>query len=223
MSPIMYERLWEAFLDTLVMVGASGGELGIRGFVAGFDAETGKPSDISKDFVNAKNDATGKPVTAEGKATFGNPVKLTGAQKKAAALAKAAELKDNGNKVQYIIRFNEAADPGNEISALRSAKATVGKQFSKVFKGVVAGLTDKQRAAFAKRGTVASITEDAEVTATEFVPVELSGNAPVHISCGGAGIVQPATPPAGNNGDMMPTVPFEQRTPLGTRDREDAR
>ncbi len=130
-------------------------------------AETGKPSDISKDFVNAKNDATGKPVTAEGKATFGNPVKLTGAQKKAAALAKAAELKDNGNKVQYIIRFNEAADPGNEISALRSAKATVGKQFSKVFKGVVAGLTDKQRAAFAKRGTVASITEDAEVTATE--------------------------------------------------------
>ena len=130
-------------------------------------AETGKPADLSKDFVNAKNDATGKPVTAEGKATFGNPVKLTGAERKAAALAKAAEKKENGNKVQYIIRFNESANPGNEISALRSAKASVGRQFSKVFNGVVAGLTDKQRAAFAKRGTIASITEDAEVTATE--------------------------------------------------------
>jgi len=30
--------------DGKVMVGASGGELGIRGFVAAFDAETGKPS-----------------------------------------------------------------------------------------------------------------------------------------------------------------------------------
>jgi subtilisin family serine protease len=129
--------------------------------------ETGKPADIGKDFVNAKKDSTGKPVTAEGKATFGNPVKLTGAEKKAAALAKAAEKKENGNKVQYIIRFNESANPGNEISALRSAKASVGKQFSKVFNGVVAGLTDKQRANFAKRGTIASITEDAEVTATE--------------------------------------------------------
>ncbi len=129
--------------------------------------ETGKPADIGKDFVNAKKDSTGKPVTAEGKATFGNPVKLTGAEKKAAAPAKAAEKKENGNKVQYIIRFNESANPGNEISALRSAKASVGKQFSKVFNGVVAGLTDKQRANFAKRGTIASITEDAEVTATE--------------------------------------------------------
>lgn len=129
--------------------------------------ETGKPADTSKDFVNAKNDSTGKPVTAEGQATFGNAIKLTGAQKKAAALAKAAEKKDNGNKVQYIIRFNEAADVGNEVAALHSAKATVGKQFSRVFKGVVAGLTDKQRAAFAKRASVASITEDLEVTATE--------------------------------------------------------
>lgn len=129
--------------------------------------ETGKPADTSKDFVNAKRDTTtGKPVTAEGQATFGNAVKLTGAERKAAALAKAQAKKDAGNKVQYIIRFNEAADVGNEVAALRSAKATVGKQFSKVFKGLVAGLTDKQRAAFAKRPSVASITEDLEVTAT---------------------------------------------------------
>lgn len=133
----------------------------------GKPVETGKPADTGKDFVNAKNDSTGKPVTAEGKATFGNAVKLTGAEKKAAALAKAQEKLDNGNKVPYIIRFNEAADPETEISALRSGKASVGKQFNKVFNGVVASLTDKQRAAFAKRGSIASITEDAEVTATE--------------------------------------------------------
>ena len=29
--------------DGKVMVGVSGGELGVRGFVAAFDAETGKP------------------------------------------------------------------------------------------------------------------------------------------------------------------------------------
>lgn len=133
----------------------------------GKPAENGKPSNKTNEFVNAKNDSTGKPVTEEGKATFGNVAKLSAAEKKAAARAKAEEKKDNGNKVQYLVRFNEAADVGNEISALRSAKATVGRQFSKVFKGAVVGLTDKQRAALSKRGTVASITEDVEVTATE--------------------------------------------------------
>jgi subtilisin family serine protease len=129
--------------------------------------DTGKPADISKDFVNAKNDSTGKPQTVEGKATFGNVVKLTGAQKKAAALAKAAEKKENGNKLPYIIRFNEASDFGQEMAALKSGKATIGRQFEHVFKGALVGLTDKQRAAWAKRPSVASITEDLEVTATE--------------------------------------------------------
>jgi subtilisin family serine protease len=129
--------------------------------------DTGKPADISKDFVNAKNDSTGKPQTVEGKATFGNVVKLTGAQKKAAALAKAAEKKENGNKLPYIIRFNEASDFGQEMAALKSGKATIGRQFEHVFKGALVSLTDKQRAAWAKRPSVASITEDLEVTATE--------------------------------------------------------
>lgn len=129
--------------------------------------DTGKPADISKDFVNAKNDSSGKPQTVEGKATFGNVVKLTGAQKKAAALAKAAEKKENGNKLPYIIRFNEASDFGQEMAALKSGKATIGRQFEHVFKGALVGLTDKQRAAWAKRPSVASITEDLEVTATE--------------------------------------------------------
>ncbi len=129
--------------------------------------DTGKPADISKDFVNAKNDSSGKPQTVEGKATFGNVVKLTGAQKKAAALAKAAEKKENGNKLPYIIRFNEASDFGQEMAALKSGKATIGRQFEHVFKGALVSLTDKQRAAWAKRPSVASITEDLEVTATE--------------------------------------------------------
>jgi subtilisin family serine protease len=129
--------------------------------------DTGKPADISKDFVNAKNDSSGKPQTVEGKATFGNVVKLTGAQKKAAALAKAAEKRENGNKLPYIIRFNEASDFGQEMAALKSGKATIGRQFEHVFKGALVSLTDKQRAAWAKRPSVASITEDLEVTATE--------------------------------------------------------
>lgn len=135
--------------------------------VVGKPTEIGKPADTGKDFINSKSDSTGKPVTAEGMATFGNAVKLTGAQKKAAALAKAAEKKENGNKVTYIIRFNEAADFGQEMAALKSGKATIGRQFEHVFKGAVVGLTDKQRAAFAKRPSVASITEDLEVTATD--------------------------------------------------------
>lgn len=129
--------------------------------------EVGKPADTGKDFTNVANDATGKPLTVEGKASFGNVEKLTAAEKKAAAKAKAEAKADNGNKVNYIVRFNEAADVGNEVSALKSAKATVGRQFSKVFKGLVAGLTDKQKAALLKRSSVESITEDAEVTATE--------------------------------------------------------
>ena len=39
-----YMTLAPLVADGKVMVGASGGELGIRGFVAAFDAETGKPS-----------------------------------------------------------------------------------------------------------------------------------------------------------------------------------
>jgi subtilisin family serine protease len=133
----------------------------------GKPVDMGKPADSSKDFVNAKSDSSGKPVTAEGKATFGNVVKLTGAEKKAAALAKAAEKKENGDKLTYIVRFNEAADFGQEMAALKSGKATIGRQFQNVFKGAVVGLTDKQKAAWAKRPSVASITEDLEVTATE--------------------------------------------------------
>lgn len=129
--------------------------------------EVGKPADTGKDFTNVANDANGKPLTVEGKASFGNVEKLTAAEKKAAAAAKAQAKADNGNKVNYIVRFNEAADVGNEISALKSTKATVGRQFSKVFNGLVAGLTDKQKAALLKRGSVESITEDAEVTATD--------------------------------------------------------
>jgi subtilisin family serine protease len=53
------------------------------------------------------------------------------------------------------------------MAALKSGKATIGRQFQNVFKGAVVGLTDKQKAAWAKRPSVASITEDLEVTATE--------------------------------------------------------
>ncbi|HEX6442325.1 MAG TPA: PQQ-dependent dehydrogenase, methanol/ethanol family [Stellaceae bacterium] len=38
-----YMSLAPLVVDGTVMVGTSGGELGVRGFVAGFDAETGKP------------------------------------------------------------------------------------------------------------------------------------------------------------------------------------
>lgn len=129
--------------------------------------EVGKPADTGKDFVNVKNDANGKPLTVKGKASFGNVQKLTGAQKKAAAQAKAAEKKLNGNKLNYIVRFNEAADFGQEMAALKSGKSKVKKEFTHVFKGALVAMTDKQKAAFAKRASVASITEDAEVTATE--------------------------------------------------------
>ncbi len=134
----------------------------------GKPVEIGKPADTGKDFVNLKTDsATGKPLNVEGKASFGNLVKLSPAEKKAAALAKAAEKKENGNKVDYIVRFNEAADFGQEIAALKSGKSTVRKEFGHVFKGALVSMTDKQKAAFAKRASVASITEDLEVTATE--------------------------------------------------------
>ena len=42
-APGYYMTLAPLVADGKVMVGASGGELGIRGFVAAFDAETGKP------------------------------------------------------------------------------------------------------------------------------------------------------------------------------------
>lgn len=136
--------------------------------VVGKPIELGKPADTGKDFVDVKTDgSTGKPITKEGKATFGNVEKLTAAEKKAAAKAKAEAKKDNGNKVNYIVRFNEAADFGLEMAALKSGKATIGREFQHVFKGALVGLTDKQRANLAKRPSVASITEDLEVTATE--------------------------------------------------------
>ena len=41
--PGYYMTLAPLVADGKVMVGVSGGELGVRGFVAAFDAETGKP------------------------------------------------------------------------------------------------------------------------------------------------------------------------------------
>ena len=101
--------------------------------VVGKPIELGKPADTGKDFVDVKTDgSTGKPITKEGKATFGNVEKLTAAEKKAAAKAKAEAKKDNGNKVNYIVRFNEAADFGLEMAALKSGKATIGREFQPV-------------------------------------------------------------------------------------------
>jgi subtilisin family serine protease len=136
--------------------------------VVGKPIEIGKPADTGKDYIDVKTDgSTGKPATKEGKATFGNVEKLTAAERKAAAKAKAQAKKDNGNKVNYIVRFNEAADFGLEMAALKSGKATIGREFQHVFKGALVGLTDKQKVNLAKRPSVASITEDLEVTATE--------------------------------------------------------
>ena len=131
--------------------------------------EVGKPADTGKDFVNVKNDATGKPLAVEGKASFGNVEKLTAAEKKAAAAAKAQAKIDNGNKVNYIVRFNESAVVGNEVSALKASKIAVGRTFAHVFKGLVAKMTVKQAAALAKRSTVAAVEADAtaEIQASE--------------------------------------------------------
>ena len=55
--------------DGKVMVGASGGEMGVRGFVAAFDADTGKP--IWKTFTVP---APGEPAARRGrKAISGRP------------------------------------------------------------------------------------------------------------------------------------------------------
>ncbi len=139
----------------------------------GKPVEVGKPVEIggtgvqTKEFVNARPDDAGKPAVSESAASFGATKRLSAAEIKAAKLEKAAEKKANGGKLPYIVRFNEAATLATEIAELKNLKATVGKSVTKVFQGVVVEMTDGQKAAFAKRSTVASITEDVEVTATD--------------------------------------------------------
>lgn len=70
-------------------------------------------------------------------------------------------------KVQYIIRFNDSADLNSEVAELKKQNAPVGKQFTRVFKGLVASLNATQLAAYSNRPSVASISEDLVVTAYE--------------------------------------------------------
>ena len=65
-----YMSLAPLVADGKVMVGASGGELGVRGFVAAYDAETGK--ELWKDLHGARARRAGQRDLAQ-EATSGRP------------------------------------------------------------------------------------------------------------------------------------------------------
>ncbi|MFM6966648.1 MAG: S8 family serine peptidase [Rhodoluna sp.] len=77
------------------------------------------------------------------------------------AAQESADAVDTSASSTYIIRFNESAVLGNEVSALKASKVAVGRTYSHIFKGAVAKMTAKQAAAWAKRSTVASVEVDA--------------------------------------------------------------
>ena len=115
---------------------------------------------------NSNNSGLGKSADAGKPAVTGKPDVVGNLFKSNKPTADATDL---GPKSDYIVRFNESAVVGNEVSALKASKIAVGRTFAHVFKGLVAKMTVKQAAALAKRSTVAAVEADAtaEIQASE--------------------------------------------------------
>ena len=115
---------------------------------------------------NANNAGSGKSADAGKPAVTGKPDVVGNLLKSNKPTIDATDL---GPKSDYIVRFNESAVVGNEVSALKASKIAVGRTFAHVFKGLVAKMTVKQAAALAKRSTVAAVEADAtaEIQASE--------------------------------------------------------
>jgi subtilisin family serine protease len=120
----------------------------------GASTETGKPAELGKPTEPGKPTETGKP------AETGKLVKVE---------KPSQDSVDKSPKANYIVRFNEAAVLGNEVSALKKSNIAVSRTFSHVFKGAVASMNSNQVAALKKRSTVASVEADSvvEIVASE--------------------------------------------------------
>ena len=75
---------------------------------------------------------------------------------------------DNGPTKRYIIRYNDNSALSVEIKSLTDKKIKVDRTVSKVFKGAVANLTEKQLETLKKNPNIAGIEADSIVTTTEF-------------------------------------------------------
>ena len=86
----------------------------------------------------------------------------------AVAKANANKLKeDKGPTNRYIIRYNTASDLPSEVKALTDKKVKVDRTFSKIFKGAVANLTEKQVATLKNNPNLADIELDSTVSTTD--------------------------------------------------------
>lgn len=74
---------------------------------------------------------------------------------------------ESGPSKRYIIRYADNSLLSTEVKSLTDKKIKVDKTFSKVFKGAVAHLTDKQVEALRKNPNLADIEPDATVTALD--------------------------------------------------------
>ena len=87
------------------------------------------------------------------------------------AVAKADSNKveeDNGPTNRYIIRYGSSTDLSTEIKSLTDKKVKVDRTFSKIFKGAVANLTEKQVTALRKNPNTAEIELDSTVSTSDF-------------------------------------------------------
>ena len=75
---------------------------------------------------------------------------------------------DTGPTKRYIIRYSDNSLLTTEVKSLSDKKIKVDKTFSKVFKGAVAHLTDKQVEALKKNPNLADIELDAAVKANDY-------------------------------------------------------
>lgn len=123
----------------------------------GATSDTGKPVETGKPAETGKPVETGKPADSNKPAETGKLVKVEKVEKP------SQDAVDKSPKLKYIVRFNESAVLGNEVSALKAAKIAVSRTFSHVFKGAVASMNSNQVAALKKRSTVASVEADSVV------------------------------------------------------------
>ena len=117
------------------------------------------PSDQNKGSVQGNNSSNASDV-AKQNANQNSAVSKSSGESSTATI-------DNGSTKRYIIRYSDNTILTNEITTLKNNKVKVDKTISKVFKGAVADLTDKQLAALSKNPNLAGVELDAAVSASD--------------------------------------------------------